>query len=266
MLYISRFMKLIKNLLERKICIFYFGIVLLIILSTGCLSESSTVADNSTVITTPTITPIITPTPIQTPDSTPVVVQTPHQITSDEIKTHFLDIALGVETLEISKKIPTEIAMETNSDSDTEVVQNFILEFNDLSSSKDIFENIKSGTFGDLIIKFISQDGMKSLSSDFKKFKSNDTITAIIDDEANIIYINNNLKGNQRNHTILRSLYYSLGVKGDTLVYPDSLFYYGDNNNTKLTLLDKKVIEMLFGNGIWNGMVVADIKEVMYLK
>ena len=257
-------MKLIKQLLERKTGIFYFGTVLLIILSTGCLSESSTVTQNSTVITIPT--------PVLSLDSTkntaiiPVVVQTPRQISSDDIKTHFLDIALGVETLEISRRIPTYISMDITTASDTEIVQNFILEFNDLSTSKDIFENIKTGKMGDLQINFIPQEGMKDLSSDLKKFKSNDIITAIYDSDANIIYINNNLHGDQRNHTILRSLYYSVGVKGDTLAYPDSLFYYGDNNNTRLTLLDKKTIEILFGKGIWDGMVVDDIKQVMYLK
>jgi hypothetical protein len=261
-------MKLINQLLERKKDIFYFGTVLLIILSTGCLSESPTVTQNLTVNSTA----ITTPTPVLTLDSSkntpiiPVVVQTPRQISSDDIKTHFLDIALGVETFGISKRIPRDISMDITTTSDTEIVQNFILEFNDLSTSKNIFENIKSGTMGDLQIKFIPQEGMKDLSSDFKKFKSNDIITAIIDTEANIIYINNNLIGDQRNHTILRSLYYSLGVKGDSLAYPDSLFYYDDNNNTRLTLLDKKAVEILFGKGIWNGMYVDDIKQVIYLK
>jgi hypothetical protein len=260
-------------MMKKQFCTIYFiGTLLLIILITGCISgsppqnltltQTSPVIQNSIEITTP----IPVPTPDSTKNTFPVVVQTPPHITSDEIKTHFLDIALGVESFGINKRIPKDISMDSSIASDRELVQNFILEFNDLSTSQNIFENIKTGTMGDLKIHFVNQEGMKYLPSDHKKFKSNDIINAIIDSDNNLIYINNDLIGDKRNHTILRSLYYSIGVKGDTLAYPDSLFYYADNNNTQLTLLDKKAIEILFGKGIWNGMYVDDIKQVIYLK
>jgi hypothetical protein len=263
------FMKLINQIMERRHSLFYFVVapLFLIILTTGCLSEpsaqNSIVPQNSTIM--PTLSSVLTPDPAE---NTPImpVVQTTRQITSDDIKNHFLDIALGVETFGINKRIPKDISMDSTIPSDKELVQNFIFEFNDLSTSKDIFENIKTGAMGDLKIKFVNQDGMEYLPSNHKKFKSNNTITAMIDTDTNIIYVNSDLKGDQRNHTLLRSIYYSIGVKGDTLAYPDSLFYYDDNNNTKLTLLDKKAIEILFGKALWNGMSVDDIKQIIYLK
>lgn len=51
------------------------------------------------------------------------------------------------------------------------------------------------------------------------------------------------------------------GAKGFTFDYPDSLFYIEDNNNTKLTPLDKKALEILFGAGVKNGMNRDDIKK-----
>jgi hypothetical protein len=175
-----------------------------------------------------------------------------------------MDISFG-DNPWINKKIPWEISSGTAGDNDNDVIQGFILEFNDLSKSGKISENIRDGTTGDLKIKFISQEGMNDISSDVKTFKSNGITTAKIA-SGNIIYINNNLKGDQRNHSILRSLYYALGVKGETLVYSDSLFFYEENHNTRLSFIDKKAIELLFGQGINNGMTVDDVKKIMYFK
>jgi hypothetical protein len=211
-----------------------------------------------------TVKPTVTQPQPETSTSTPAVTQTTRQITSEDIKTHFMDISFG-DNPWINKKIPWEISSGTAGDNDNDVIQGFILEFNDLSKSGKISENIRDGTTGDLKIKFISQEGMNDISSDVKTFKFNGITTAKID-SGNIIYINNNLKGDQRNHSILRSLYYALGVKGETLVYSDSLFFYEENHNTRLSFIDKKAIELLFGQGINNGMTVDDVKKIMYFK
>jgi hypothetical protein len=65
---------------------------------------------------------------------------------------------------------------------------------------------------GDLKITFVPQEGLKSMNSTYKKFKSNDKITALFDSDTYILYINGNLVGDQRNHTLLRSLYDSVGA------------------------------------------------------
>lgn len=175
-----------------------------------------------------------------------------------------MDLAFGVDTLTINKNIPGVISTVTAGSGDKELIEKFILEFNDLSPSEKISENLKEGEMADLRIKFIPQDGMKDISSYDKVFKSNNVITSKIISDT--LYINNNLKGEERNHTILRSLYFIAGVKGNTLTYPDSLFYAGDNNTTRLAPLDEKALELLFGRGIENGMSVDDVKQVIYIK
>ncbi len=256
---------------EKKKYSLVIGILFLIILITGCTSPGSQTTSNMLNLTTPTqpstvvtttVTTIITEVPQITSTAPLTAVQTPRAITSDDIKTHFMELAFGVETYRISKKIPYEISTGSASHSDKEVIQNFILEFNNLSKFDHISENIRDGTTGDLKIKFIPQEGMKDISG--KEFNSNGITTAKIG--LDTIYINNNLKGDQRNHTILRSLYFVCGIKGDTFAYPDSLFYYDDNNNTRLTLIDKKAVEIFYGAGVYNGMSVDDIKKVIYLK
>ena len=256
---------------EKKKYSVIFGVLFLIILITGCTTTSSPTPSNipnssppTSTFATVTITTIIPEVPQVTLKPTLTTVQTPRAITSDDIKTHFMDLAFGVETSTISKNIPTVISTVTASNGDKELIEKFILEFNDLSQSGKISENLKEGENAELRIKFIPQGGMKDISSYDRMFKSNDIITAKI--LGNTIYINNNLNGDQRNHTILRSLYFNAGVKGDTLTYPDSVFYSEDNNNTKITPIDRKALEILFGGGLSNGMNVDDVKKVIYLK
>ncbi len=256
---------------EKKKYSMGIGMLFLIVLIAGCTSPGSrTLPDtpDSAIPTPPaalvtaTITTVTTEEPPVTSTTPLAAAQTPRAITSEDIKTHFMDLAFGVETYRISKKIPSEISTGSASSGDKEVLQNFIFEFNTITKIYHISENIRDGKTGDLKIKFIPQEGMKDISG--KEFVSKGITTAKISQDT--IYINNNLKGDQRNHTLLRSLYFVAGIKGDTFTYPDSLFYFDDNNNTRLTLIDKKALEIFYGAGVNDGMTVDDIKKVIYLK
>ena len=173
-------------------------------------------------------------------------IQTIRAITSDDVKAHFIDIAFGEKEPGISKIFFYQISTDSASDSDIEVIHNFISDFNDLSKSNGISENIGNAT-GQYVLTI--------------KFIPHLVYPASIDEPDDTISINNDLSGDQRNHTILWSLYYMNGAKGITFDYPDSLFYIEDNNNTKLTPLDKKALEILFGAGVKNGMNRDDIKK-----
>lgn len=48
------------------------------------------------------------------------------QITSDDIKTHFLDVASGVDTSGINKRMSKDISMDSTDAEDVELVQDFI--------------------------------------------------------------------------------------------------------------------------------------------
>ncbi len=256
---------------EKKKYSIGIGVLFLIVLVAGCTSPGSPTLPNTpdsatptppSALVTATITTITTEELLLTPTTPLTAVQTPRAITSEDIKTHFMDLAFGVETYRISKNIPYEISTGSAGSGDKEVIQNFIFEFNNLTKIDHISENIRDGKTGDLKIKFIPQEGMKDISG--KEFDSNGITTAKISQDT--LYINNNLKGDQRNHTLVRSLYFVAGIKGDTFTYPDSLFYFDDNTNTRLTLIDRKALEIFYGAGVTNGMSVDDIKKVIYLK
>jgi hypothetical protein len=44
------------------------------------------------------------------------------------------------------------------------------------------------------------------------------------------------------------------------------MFYYDDNTNTRLSLIDKKAIQIMYGAGLYRGMTVADVKNVVNVK
>jgi hypothetical protein len=81
-----------------------------------------------------------------------------------------------------------------------------------------------------------------------------------------IVYVNAGLTGDTRNHFVLRSLLYALGFRGETLQYPDSVFYYQSMTNSRLSLIDRKAIEIMYGAGLYPDMTVANVKNVVYVR
>ena len=254
------------------------GVLLLaiLVLISGC----TTTLKNQTVSqATPTPSPVLTAIPPQTTNqstptpSLPPVTTTP-SITSDDVTQHFMDIAFGSGTTQLnrlayaptSQKPRNTLSLFNGNSDDMALMESFINEFNDLSATNQFSVNIKTTSTADTVIQFIAQTGMDAIPTESytKEFKSGDISYAKVG--SGIIYINDNLKGDVRTHTILRSFLYELGCKGETLKYPDSMFYYEDNTNTRLSLIDMRAIQILYGVGLTRGMTVADVKNVVYVK
>ena len=209
-----------------------------------------------------------TPAPSQ-PAATP---QPP--ITSDDITSHFLDLAFGSGNTQLYR-LPNKASVNTpknsislfnGQDSDLALVQNFVTQFNDLSATNKFSENIKNGNNADIVIRFVSPDGMNAIPTESytQEYKSGGVSYAKIGPST--IYINDDLKGDARSHMVLRSLLYVLGFRGESLKYPDSIFYYQNTTNTKLSLIDQKAIQIMYGAGLFPGMTVADVRQVVYVK
>lgn len=244
----------------------------------GC----TTTSQNQTIpLTTPTPSPVLTTAPAQVTtvqQATPVPslppVMTTQLITSDDITQHFMDIAFGSGTTQLDRLAynPTSqtprntLSIFNGKSDDMDLVQAFISDFNDLSATNQFSENIKTTSNADIVFQFVSQTGMDAIPTESytKEFKSASVSYAKIG--PGIIYIDDNLKGDLRTHVILRSFLYELGCKGETLKYPDSIFYYQDNTNTRLSLIDRKAIQIMYGSGLFRGMTVADVKNVIFVK
>jgi hypothetical protein len=215
------------------------------------------------------ITPVV---PVTTASPTP---QPTAQISSDDIKLHFMDLAFGSDNTYLERWNATDnngrivISVSASDDSDITQLSNAAKEFNSISQTNQLSEMIKDGMNGNIAIKFIPDDGMSaivlnsSVAPTNHEFLSNGSIIAKI--TRGVIYIDEDLKGDQRNHTLMKSLYYELGVVGETAKYPDSLFYSGDNANVNLTYADRNAIAILYGPGLYNGMTVDDIRKIMYI-
>lgn len=256
--------------------IIFFSVTLVLV--SGC----TTPAQNQTVPpTTPIPSTIQTTVPVpittipqapQSPTLPPVTTTLP--ITSDDIAQHFMDVAFGSGTTQLDRlaynqtgpKPLVTLSLFNGNNADMALLGSFITEFNDLSGTNQFSENIKTTSNANIVIQFVAQTGMDAISSDSytKEFKSGSVSYAKIG--SGTIYINDNLKGDVRNHIILRSLLYELGCRGETLKYPDSMFYYDDNTNVRLSLIDKKAVQIMYGAGLYRGMTVADVKNVVNVR
>ncbi|OPX67296.1 MAG: hypothetical protein A4E36_01715 [Methanoregulaceae archaeon PtaB.Bin009] len=225
----------------------------------------------------PTPTSSLEPGPVDTaPSETEVAVQVTRDtgISTEDINLHFMDVAFGggnlfLERLPLSSK-RTTISLNAGEESDKVLIESFASNFNLLSQSNKLFENTKTGQTGDIRIKFLPSDGLKAidLTSDMKWLNreyTRDGITC-----AKIkgydIYLNSDMEGDMRDHYLLRSLLYTLGFKGDSLHYQDSIFAYPENTMTELSFLDEKTLQVMYGLGMNNGMTVEDVKRVLFFR
>jgi hypothetical protein len=253
--------------------IFFLAILVLI---SGCTTTTQTqpvpptTPISSTIQTTVPV--LITTAPQVTQNPIPVTTTSP--ITSDDITQHFMDVAFGSGTTQLERlsynptgsKPRNTLSLSNGNNADMALLGSFITEFNDISATNQISENIKTTSNADIVIQFVAQSGMDAIPSESysKEFKSGSVSYAKIG--SGTIYINDNLKGDLRTHIILRSLLYELGCRGETLKYPDSMFYYDDNTNIRLSLIDRKAVQIMYGAGLYRGMTVADVKNIVNVR
>jgi hypothetical protein len=225
----------------------------------------------------PTLSSITNETPV--PSETTTISPTPTPtitISSDAIKLHFLDLAFGAGNAYLERWNATDnngrivISVTASNDADTLLLANAVRQFNSMSQTNTLSGQIKQDSTGDISIKFIPADGMEGIAMNASSSQATREFTIDGATAAKItrgsIYINANLKGDVRNHTLIRSLFYELGVVGNTDTYPDSVFYSGDNTNVNLTYADLKAIEIMYGAGLAHGMSVTDVKKVVYIR
>ncbi len=251
--------------MERTRVFFFLTILLttVILLTAGCTGPGPAQAPPvsipspapSPAVTLPVTTTVTTlaPAPL-----VPTVTASP-PITSDDITQHFMDIAFGSGNTQLDRlpytptpQVPMNtISIFNGNSADTALIQSFISQFNDLSATNQFFTNIKTSTNADIVIQFVSTAGMDAIPQESytKEIKSGNISYAKIGPQ--IIYINDDLTGDERSHIVLRSLLYALGFQGETLKYPDSIFYYQPNTNTQLSLVDQKAIQIMYSAGLY---------------
>ncbi|MFA5268326.1 MAG: DUF2927 domain-containing protein [Methanoregula sp.] len=263
------------------------------IISGGIAEPAARTVTPTLAPATPTIAPVttmVTTVPVTTVPAatvaTAVTAATPPGVTSapasaENIRDHFLEVAYsGTNRLErlnyTSDKSRVVIYAVSAGDDDLALIEKTAKDFNAASPTVKLSENIKESGSGDIVIKFLPEDGLSAVSlmdapvtGPFPEELTRGELYQKGIPAAKIIratiYINANLKGDDRRHVLVRSMMYEMGLTGDSSVFSDSVFYGAENTNVDLTTADRKVITMLYSNGAYNGMTVEDLQKVIYL-
>jgi hypothetical protein len=262
------------------------------IISGGIGEPAGKAVQPTPVPTTPAVVPVtttVTTVPVTTVPPATVATVTPPQATiaptapasAADIREHFISVAYSstnrLERLNYTSDKPRVIIYAVSAgDDDLALIERTARTFNDASPTVKLSENIKESGSGDLFIKFLSQDGLSAVSlndaPDSGPFLEPLTRGELYQDGVpaakiirGAIYINANLKGDAREHVIVRSLMYEMGMTGDSPKFSDSVFYAADNTNDELTAADRKVITMLYTQGAYNGMTMEELQKIIYL-
>ena len=228
-----------------------------------------------------TTVPFTTAATVSPTNNTAMVATTITIVSGDDVRNHFLDIAYtSTNRLELlddsSAKERIIISAVGAGDDDIAVIERTAKAFNDASTTTKLSENVKETGSGDILIKFLPEDGLGAIdlntAPDSGSFP--DVLTRKELYQGNIlaakilrgtIYINANLKGDAKKHVVARSLMYEMGLTGETTKYPDSLFYAGENTNVNFAPVDTRAIAMLYNSGFTNGVAADDLRRIIYI-
>jgi hypothetical protein len=212
--------------------------------------------------------------------TTTIALPTPPEklVSADEARDHFMDIAYSatneIERYNFSEyPEPLVIRLIAPDKTDTPFILATIKDFNRASQTVRLSEKIiEERDNENITIMFLPESGLETIHLDRIAYSGPSMKRREFTWQGRpgakalraTIYINSNLKGDVRNHLIARSLFYNLGVTGETTKYPDSVFFAEDNTNTRLSTADKKAVAILYGTGISQGMTLEDLRKVIY--
>lgn len=202
------------------------------------------------------------PEPARLEAAAPVPAET--LVSAGRARDHFLAIACSrnnrLERLDsVAGQKPLRISLVAPDRYDPAFIAETVQEFNGLSRTVQIYDKITEGRQGDIVLIFLPESGLPSVNAG-PDFTYQGRVVA-----KGGQYISSGIKGDVRNHTIARSLYYRLGVTGESASYPDSLFYAGDNTNTRLNSADRMAIATLYGPALSHGMTLEDLRKIVYI-
>jgi len=199
-------------------------------------------------------------------------------ITNADVNKHFFAIAFGPDNTKIKKRAPEKNPMSMAitgdyRDNDTVLIQQFTAQFNNYSSTDKFHSDLKSGEMATMVVWFSPQSSLKNIADlgDMVVSKNEETgeiyylhMTVNVNRiSKEVVYINSDLKGERRTHWILRGLLDNLGLPGEDGDYPDSIFYPGSENTTRLSEMDWKAVQLLYGSKITSGLTSDRVKALL---
>lgn len=244
--------------------------------------EQSTATSSGTPETAqapPTTTTVTVAEPTTTTlDTTTETTVTPgiSYLTKDEINRHFMNTVFGTKSATITKwtnDVLTCSVQNLYQKDDFTNLESFIKEFDKQTQSARISEMVKKDTKGRLVFSYIPKKNLDAIDDeeiqDVIRDPETDEIQVKIGykTDANDItaYINADLTGDKRAHYTIRAALYMLGFVGFTVDYPDSVFNVYSDTNSRLSIIDKEAIKIMYGNTIKNGMSQDTVRRVLMM-
>lgn len=246
--------------------------------STGITSNVSNLVNNSK-ISTPLVKTTTPAKQIEGKMDTSVTPQTTNTaLSSADINKHFMRIAFGPANTIIQKPEDERLIIAITGDyddNDTVILDKFTTLFNNNAISNQFTNGIKFGEQGSVVLNFLPESSLKNIVIEKDTTISKNSKTGVINYLRKTvkqqfviteeIYINSDLQGDIRTHWILRSVLYELGFTGETVDYPDSIFYSGSENITQLSEIDLKGLQIMYSNKITNKMTFDRVKTLLLI-
>ncbi|NMB78566.1 MAG: hypothetical protein GYA23_05670 [Methanomicrobiales archaeon] len=223
---------------------------------TTTVKPGTTTAKPATTTAKPASTKTITPTP------------TPVAYSASQIGAHLLDIAFGPDNTKLQKPTKALIAISflgAYADRDKNLLTQFIKDFNNYSNTLDISTNVNYNSPGDITLDFRSGEALSQINPDLVVFsiKDLDSGQYYFIKTNDKIYVNADLNGYLRDRWVLRAILYDLGFMGESAKYSDSLFYTDTTKGNKLTTIDLKAIQLMYGKSVTNGLTKSQTKAIV---
>lgn len=207
-------------------------------------------------------------------------------VSAGSVYNHFFEIAFSEMNYELLRQEirnrPVIISsFGSFSSEDKTVVEDFIRNFNHVSSRLKISPYVKTNELGaDFWINIFPEKTLHQLSDDihgqrqvdYTEYEGSvlsDTILYRVDTRYQALdpglqaFVNDDLTGNKRRHYILRAMTYCLGFTGEA-TDPTSFFYPGNTEQVNLSETDWRAIRLMYGPVMARNLTIGDAMGRLY--
>ena len=253
--------------------------LLLVILASGCINNpSGPVPVTSSPVPPATPEPLVTVLPAAPPGETvspvtaiPTPLFTPEKksYTTDEVNRHLVAI-IGTENSRIYKQSGNlRMGLEGQAtDEDFKTVVAFNREFNNLAPNLHLpEEEFALKKISGVIVSLLPEATLREVNRDTirKNVTVNGQVKYYIGTSGTQVYVNSDLKGDERKHYLVRAILEVLNFNGEDYAYPDSIFNPDAATVTQMSGLDAAAAKVLYSNRIASGMSPDEVRKALFM-
>lgn len=204
-------------------------------------------------------------------DPMPLADAEPPPLADQDVRRYFMEIALGSEyglgDFTIKKwvqDVQLEVLGEPTGE-DLETLQAVVAELNELLDMRIRIDLVPSG--GNVKLYFIPHQEFSQYEPPgivfYGGFFWNWWNFAGEIHNGQIVIGSDRLSQTERNHLIREEVTQMLGLMNDSMRFRDSIFYQGRTETGEFSEIDRRLIRMLYSDGIHAGMNIFDLRATL---